>query len=330
MLAKRYYWLLMRKLMPIVLFPLLLAACGSGTGAGARHPGVAQVAYAGSLQLLNEKVIGPAYTRSTGFGYQGRAGGSLGLAGEIGAGEISPNVFESVGATPIERLYPKKATWYVQFAASPLVLAYNPKSRFAPELASIASGKAPLPRLFALLSSPGFLLGRTNPATDPQGQAFWEMVELAAARYHLGRSAPSRILGAPVDSSQVFQETALEARLEAGQLDAASAFLSQAVQLKLPYIALPAAIDFGSPALVASYARATLTLPGGQVVHGAPLTIDITEVGKGSPAAAAYIKYVLSPAGRRAFAKAGYSLLQPEVFGTGVPAWVRAAIDRAR
>ncbi len=315
----------------IATLPLLLAGCSSAaTGNGVHHSGVAQVAYAGSLQLLNEKNVGPAYTRATGYAYQGRAGGSLGLAQEIKSGEISPNVFESVGAAPIRLLGPKKASWYVSFAASPIVVAYNPNSTFAPELKAIASGRVPLAHLFALLASPGFLLGRTNPATDPQGQAFWEMIELAGLRYHLGNSASSRILGTPANSSQVFQETALDARLEAGQLDAASAFLPQAIQLKLPYIQLPAAINFGSPALAADYAKASLTLPNGAVVHGAPLTVDITEVGKSSPAATAYIEYVLSPAGRRAFASAGYALLKPAVLGNSVPSWVRRTIDRLR
>ena len=39
---------------------------------------------------------------------------------------------------------------------------------------------------------------------------------------------------------QIFEEAALDSRLQAGQLDAASAYLSQAKQLHLHYIMLPA------------------------------------------------------------------------------------------
>lgn len=288
--------------------------------------GTADVAYAGSLQLLNEKVIGPEFTKATGYAYQGRGGGSFGLSKEILASEITPNVFESVGAAPIEALEPKLTTWYVQFASSPIVVAYNPSGRYGPQLAAIAKGKQPLASLFTLMDQPGFRLGRTNPETDPQGQAFYEMVELAQARLGLPAGTARGILG-PVDNpSQVFAETALEARLQAGQLDAASAFLSQAVQLHLPYIPLPSSIDFGDPALAGSYSAATLTLPDGRTLHGVPLVLDITTLGvRDRRAAAAFVAFVLSPAGRRALRAGGYQLLAPTASGrtSDIPLEVR-------
>lgn len=176
----------------------------------------------------------------------------------------SPNVFESIGAAPITAFEPKLTSWYVQLAASPIVVAYNPRSSFAPQLKAIAEGSKPLSDLFTLMSIPGFTLGWTNPDTDPQGQAFYEMVELAQSRLHLPAGSAHKLLGGLDNPSQVFAETALESRLQAGQLDAASAFLSQAVQLHLPYIALPSSIDFGDPALAAEYAKAKLTSAEGR------------------------------------------------------------------
>jgi molybdate/tungstate transport system substrate-binding protein len=308
-----------------------LAACGSAASTAAKTTkvsGTANVAYAGSLQLLNEKTVGPAFSKATGYGYQGRGGGSFGLAKEIQAGEISPNVFESVGPAPIKTLYPKFTSWYVQFASSPIVVAYNPHTTYAPTLEKIARGQAPLQDLFTLMEQPGFLLGRTNPNTDPQGQAFYEMVELATKRFSLGPDAVTKILGPLDNPSQVFQETALEARLESGQLDAASAFLSQAVQLHLPYIALPASMNFGNPALASTYASASVTLDTGKTVHGVPLTLDITEIGKSDASAAqAFIKYAALGSGRSELKDAGYTLLKPQLSGTGVPKEIRDAID---
>lgn len=309
----------------------LLASCGSPPAATARS-GTADVAYAGSLELLNEKVIGPAFARTSGFHYQGRGGGSIGLSKEIAAGELSPGVFESIGSGPIESLGPHLAKWYVQVAASPIVVAYNPHSRFAPRLSAVARGKAPLSELFAVMAEPGFHLGRTNPATDPQGQAFAEMVQLAGQRMNLGPASSERILGSVSNSSQIYSETALEARLQAGQLDAASAFLSQAVQLRLPYVALPAAINFGSPSLAKAYAQATLDLGGGKVVHGVPLVVDVTALGaKPSPAAIAFVSYLLSPPARRSFLAAGYRLVTPRAFGdtAAMPAKIRADLQAA-
>lgn len=282
--------------------------------------GTADVAYAGSLEYLNEKIVGPDFTRSTGYGYEGRGSGSDALSQEIASGEITPNVFESVGASPITALEPKFTSWYVQFAASPLVVAYNPSSPYGPQLAAIAAGKRPIRDLFAIMAKPGFALGRTDPNVDPQGAAFVEMIELARPVLHLPVGTVHEILGSgPLGSSsspEIFDETALEPRLEAGQLDAASAFLSQAVQLHLHYIRLPASIDLGNPADSRSYAKASLRLADGKVVRGAPLVVDVTRIGSSDHAAAdAFIAYTLSRRGRSAYRRGGYALLSPTLVG---------------
>lgn len=292
--------------------------------------GTANVAYAGSLKLLNEQTIGPAFAAKTGYTYQGEGSGSLAVSQEIRAKEIFPNVFESVGAAPITALQPRFTRWYLSVASSPIVVAYGEHSRFAPQLSAIARGKRPLSDLFRLMGQSGFLLGRTNPDTDPQGQAFYEMVELAQSHLHLPKGTVHKVLGAVDNPSQVFAETDLEARLQAGQLDASSAFLSQAVQLHLPYIALPAVINFGSPSLSSRYAKAKLTLSDGMTVHGVPLVVDVTTIGHTDAAAAhAFITYLLSPAGRHSFKAGGYRLLKPKAYGGALPANVRRAMARA-
>ena len=309
--------------------PSRAAARASRDAPAALAPGTAEVAYAGSLLKLNEGTVGPAFTKATGIPYQGQGAGALGLAQEIRSGEITPNVFESIGAGPIAVDEPRFTDWYLSVAASPIVVAYNPRSRFAPELRAIARHDRPIGDLFRLMEQKGFLLGRTNPATDPQGQAFALMVHLAAATYHLGPGAAARILGPLTTSSEIFSETALEPRLQAGQLDAASAFLSQAVQLHLAYVALPATIDFGYPKLATTYARAHATLPGVGRVHGVPLVVDLTTIGTTDPQAAAqFIAFQLNPGIRGAFEQGGYTLLKPTLHGdlAAVPAVVREAV----
>ncbi|HUY30907.1 MAG TPA: extracellular solute-binding protein [Acidimicrobiales bacterium] len=300
----------------------------TATAAG-RATGTASVAYAGSLAYLDEKVVGPAFSSATGYAYQGRGAGSDALSQEISSGEITPNVFESVGAAPITALEPKFTRWYVQFAASPLVVAYNPSGPYGHELAAIASGRRPVRDLFALMARPGFALGRTDPNLDPQGAAFVEMVELAQRTFHLPAGTAHAILGRGAlggsSSPEIFDETALEPRLQAGQLDAASAYLSQAVQLHLHYISLPASIDFGNPADAASYAKASVRLRSGTVKTGKPLVVDITTIGTTDAAAAdAFVAYVLSAKGRAEYRAGGYALLAPSVHGTraDVPASV--------
>jgi molybdate/tungstate transport system substrate-binding protein len=305
---------------------------GSSGSSGGKASGTANVAYAASLTNLNEKVIGPGFTTAKGIGYSGRAGPSLGLSQEISSGEISPNVFESVGGKPIEALEPKSTSWYIQFAASPIVVAYNPSSKYASQFKAIANGSKPISDLFTLMEKPGFKLGRTDPNLDPQGQAFILMLMLAQKQYHLPADIVNKIIqGTPssADSPTIFDEAALEPRLQAGQLDAASAYRSQAIQLHLSYITLPTTINFGDPALKDHYATASFNLADGTPAMGKPLVVDITTIGKTDQAAAdAFVAYVLSPAGLALHKTGGYTLLKPTAFGntSAIPASIRSEI----
>jgi len=300
----------------------------------AKPSGTANVAYAASLQYLNEKVVGPAFTSAASFQYSGRAGASDALSQEIASGEISPNVFQSVGKDPILKLEPKFTSWYVQYAATQIVLAYNPKSKYASRFKAIASGKEPLKNLFTLLETPGLKLGRTDPNIDPQGRAFIFMLELAQMKYHLPADTVSKILGgvapASAKSPQIYDEASLDSTLQSGQLDAASAYINQAVTLHLAYIKLPADINLGDPKEKANYAKVSITInsPAGKVTKmGSPLAIDITTIGTPTPAGIAYVKYVLSSAGLALYKQSGYTLISPpKVTGTGVPAAVQGEL----
>ena len=300
----------------------------------AKPSGTANVAYAASLQALNEKVVGPAFTSAEGFQYSGRAGASDALSQEISSGEISPNVFQSVGKDPIVALQPKFTSWFVTYAATQIVVAYNPKSKYASQFKAIASGKESLKSLFTLMETPGFKLGRTDPNIDPQGRAFIFMLQLAQLKYHLPADTVSKILGgaalASPKSPQIFDETSLDSTLQSGQLDAASAYINQAVTLHLAYIKLPSDINLGDPAEKANYAKASITItgPAGKVTKmGGPLAINITTIGTPTPAGIAYVKYVLSPAGLALYKQSGYTLISPpKVTGTGIPAAVQSEL----
>lgn len=309
---------------------------GSGNSGGgkAKPAGTANVAYAASLAYLNEQVFGPAFTKATGYKYQGTAGPSDGLSAEIAAKAIFPNVFISVGGKPIEDLGAKLSKWYVQYAATSIVVAYNPASKYASQFQAIASGKKPMKDLFTLMAQKGFQLGRTDPNTDPQGRAFIYMLELAQMKYHLPKNIVTKILGGPLasaKSTQIFEEAALDSRLQAGQVDAASAYLSQAKQLHLHYITLPNDINLGDSAMAGQYAKASITITGSsgkETKTGSPLTLDITTItgAKDGAAGTAFVAYVLSPAGRALYAnKGGYTLLTPTLTGSksAVPAAIR-------
>lgn len=311
-------------LLGIVCLGLAAVGCGSSSSStpasSAKPSGTASVAYAASLLYLNEKIVAPAFQSATGLKYSGRAGPSDGLQAEISSGEISPDVFEAIGGDNIEPLFPKFTKWYIQYATTSIVVAYNPKGRYASDFKAIASGAKPIQDLFTLMEKPGFKLGRTDPNTDPQGRAFIYMLELAQAQYHLPKDTVSKILGtsdfADPNSPQIYDEAALPAHLQAGQLDASSAYQSQAVQLHLNYIALPVTINLSSFALAGRYHTASITITGNVTKHGSPLVVDITTIAPPSSAGTAYVKYVLSPAGLALYKKGGYTVLKPAAFGT--------------
>ena len=195
---------------------------------------------------------GPGLPTATGYKFSGRGASSGDLETDIASGEIAPNVFESVGGDNITPLEPKFTKWYVQYAGTSMVVAYNPNSKYASQFKAIADGKKPLKDLFTLLQTPGLKLGRTDPNIDPQGRDFIYMLELAQMDYHLPADTVTKILGGPegsATSSEIYAESSLDSTLQSGQLDAASAFITQAIELHLDYIPLPAAINLGSFAL---------------------------------------------------------------------------------
>ncbi len=291
---------------------------GSASAGGARVAGTANVAYASSLEYLNEKVVRPAFTAATGAGYSGTGNTAGALEAEIASGEIAPNVFESVGGDNITPLEPKFTRWYVQYAGTSMVLAYNPDGTYASQFKAIADGARPVRDLFTLLQAPGLRLGRTDPATDPQARDFIMMLQLAQSYYHLPPDTVAKILGTSdigtSDSPQIYAESSLDSTLQSGQLDAASAFVTQAVQLHLAYVPLPAAINLGSFALASQYKKASLTV-GGTTYHGSPQVIDITTIGTPTPAAEAFVAYTLSAAGLAQYRAGGFTMITPALFG---------------
>jgi molybdate/tungstate transport system substrate-binding protein len=277
------------------------------------------VAYASSLEYLNEKVISPAFTAAKGYTFSGRGGASGDLESDIASGEISPNVFEAVGGDNIMPLMPKFTSWYIQYAGTEMVVAYNPNSKYASQFKAIADGSKPLSDLFTLLQTPGLKLGRTDPNIDPQGRDFTYMLELAQAYYHLPSDTVAKILGTSdfgsASSPQIYAESALDSTLQSGQLDAASAFVTQAIELHLDYIPLVPQINLCCTQYAAMYKTASVTVKSG-TKHGSPQVIDITIIGTPTPAAIWFVQYTLSPAGLALYKQGGFSLPPVKAFGT--------------
>ena len=327
-----------RGLILIACIGLAAAGCGSSTtSSGAAKPtGTANVAAASSLSFLSEHSVGPAFTKAQGYKYSGTYNASGDLESNIASGEITPNVFESVGGDNITPLEPKFTKWYVQYAGTSMVIAYNPNSKYASQFKAYADGSQPLSGLFStLLQTPGLKLGRTDPNIDPQGRDFIYMLELAQSYYNLPSDTVAKILGTSdfgsASSSQIYAESSLDATLQSGQLDASSAFITQAIELHLDYIPLPPQINLGDQSMAAQYktAKVTITSNGQPTTKsGSPQVIDITLIGKPTPAGTAFVKYTLSKAGLNLYKQGGFTLLTPTVTGDSgsIPAAIKSEL----
>jgi molybdate/tungstate transport system substrate-binding protein len=94
-------------------------------------------------------------------------------------------------------------------------------------------------------------------------------MQLAGIYYHQPDLA-DKILGLQINPQQIFQEPEMMARLQAGQLDASSAYKTQPGALGLPFLSLPKEINLGDSAMEDQYKQATVNL-NGKTLHPAPL-----------------------------------------------------------
>jgi len=308
----------------ILLMGVLLAACGSSSSNGSTPTPTAapknkvSVAYAGSLVNLMEKKVGPAFTQATGYPYAGEGKGSSALANEIKGKLTFPDIFISaspaVNTTLMGAPNGNYVSWYAPFIRSSLVVGYNPSGKFAADFQAVASGSK---SWYQVLEEPGIRIGRTDPALDPKGVRTIIMTELAE-KYYNQPGLSSKILGAANNSSQIFPEEELVARLTSGQLDAGFFYLNEVTDASIPYVTLPAQINMGDPTLNSAYAKAAYTDPKtGVVTKGSAIvyTITVLNTSKNKAGAIAFVQYIFSSPGQAFFTNDGLSKVTPKVTG---------------
>ena len=225
-----------------------------------------RVAYAGSMGVVMDRFIGPAFAKANGVDYQGIGQGAYGLARQLQGRLLQADVFISITPGPIDILRDAGMIGAaVPVASTQMVISYSPKSRFVPEFEAAAKGIRPW---YEVLQIPGLRFGRTDGATDPQGQNII-FTMLLAQSYYGQPGLAERILGGYQNPQQIFTEPSLLSRLEAGQLDASSGYLSAARSHHLPFIRLPDEINLSNPEMAAKWYKAvqfSIKLPGGKQV----------------------------------------------------------------
>ncbi len=166
---------------------------------------------------------------------------------------------------------------YKEFGYSPPVLGYNPQSKFAKDLTTKP--------WYEVVDLPGFLLGRTDPTTDPKGVLAVDALTGVALSYDQPNLAPLAS-----SSSNIFEETSLVGELQAGQLDAGFFYAVEAAAAHLKTVPLV------GTQLSGQYTVAILN----RAPHGA--------------AAKAFVKFLLGPAGRKILAANGVTPIVPALF----------------
>jgi molybdate/tungstate transport system substrate-binding protein len=257
----------------------------SASAAGsAKASGPVDVLYAGSLLNLMQRQIGPAFFSATGYTVSGFSDGSKALASEIKGGTQVGDVFISASPKVNASLQgAANGNWvssYGAFGRSPLVLGYNQASSFAKALTTQP--------WYRVVERNGFLLGRTDPATDPKGVLAVDALTGVAMSHNLASLA-----ALATSTSNVFPETTLVGRLQSGQLDAGFFYAVEAAAAHIKTVPLT------GTGLTAVYTVA--------ILNNAPHRA----------AAKAFVKFLLSAEGRKILKANGVTPISPVRFVTG-------------
>jgi len=273
-------------------------------GPAAVAAGPVNVLYAGSLVNLMEHDIGPAFNQTTGNTFQGFAGGSGLLAnqikGKLRRGDVFVSASPKVNASLMGSANGDWVSWYVGFAQSPLVIGYNPNSRFASDFKSKP--------WYEVLIEPGIRIGRTDPKLDPKGALTLELLKHAEDKYNVP-GLSQKVLGAPENPAQVLPEETLIGRLQSEQLDVGFFYSTETSDAKIPAIALPA-----------------------DVTPKASYTVTILRDAPNPAGAEQFVTFLLGPEGKNLMKEHGLAVRKLTMTGdvSRVPAKIRALVEMAK
>jgi molybdate/tungstate transport system substrate-binding protein len=259
----------------------------SSSSTSSKQSGNVDVLSAGSLDTLMTKTVGPAFHAATGYTLVDTSGGSGSLASDIKNKVDVADVFVSASPTVDTTLEGSSngdwVSWDAAFAASPEVLGYYPKSKFAKDLQTMP--------WYKVITMPGFRLGRTNPSQDPGGVLAAEALEQTATAQHL-----PALKTLATESSDEYAEDPEEADIQTGALDAAFMYEADANSQGSPFVKLTG-----------------VNLAG-------DYTITLVNKAPHMAAAEAFIKFLLGTKGQSEMKADGFEVVSPaKVTGSGVP-----------
>ncbi len=210
-----------------------------------------------------------------------------------------------------EILMPKYTNWYLSFATNKIVIAYNDKSKYANEINA--------DNWYEVITRDGVNYGHSDPNSDPCGYRTFLVWQLAEKYYKipglyekLQRHCPKRNIRP--------KETDLISLMQTGELDYQFQYLSVAKQHNLKVLKLPPQIDLGNVQYDDFYKQAKVQITGKEpgtwkTQIGEPITYAITipDNAANKKMAEEFIKFILSPTGRKIMVRNGQPLIIPAI-----------------
>jgi molybdate/tungstate transport system substrate-binding protein len=240
---------------------------------------------AGSLAVVFNEAVGPAFEEETEYGYRGEFHGSNAVMRMVLDGQKRPDAVVSADAGLLrDRLRPAFSAWDAVFASNAVVVVYNPDTDVGRRL---DEGQP----WYEVLRSSDAEVARSDPDLDPLGYRTVQLFELAEAYYDrpgLAADLRDRLVVDP-------EEAHLLAAVETGDRAAAIAYKNMAVGHGLPYRSLPPELNFADPTLADHYASVTYTTEDGTTIAGSPVLYNATVLDSASQPAAgrAFVAFLL-------------------------------------
>lgn len=261
-----------------------------------------------------------SFTARTGVGTRLELQSSLELARRITElGEVPDVLLLADRAVFPALLAPRHVDRWTLFARNRVVVAWGARSRHAGEFARAD-------RWWEILERPGVEVGRADPATDPSGYRTLLVFQLAE-RHYARPGLAARLLAAAPPRNVRPREADQIALVETGELDYVWTYENLARAAGLPYRTLPPAVDLASIADSATYATASVRVPGRRLgdsttFRGEPIAyaLAIPREAAHSAGAARLVAYLLSADGRRVLRAQALDVLDSAVTVTAPPA----------
>ena len=297
----------------LVAAAAMLSAVGCGDAPADSADALVVYAAASLTQPLRAAL--DSFAAQAGVRYELETQASLELVRKVTELQQSPDVLVLADYKLFpSTLVPRHVERYTAFARNRIVLAYTPRSRGAAEI-DTANWRRVIVRT-------GLDVGRADPNTDPSG--YRTLLVFTLAEQHYGEPGLARALLAAAPERHVRPREADQiGMLEAGALDYVWTYENLARAAGLPYVRLPDAVDLGSVADSAAYARASVRVRGTSavdslLVRGEPILYAAAVVRESPRAAlgARFLAYLVSPEGQRVLRAAGLDALDaPVTFG---------------